>query len=137
MLSELAPDNAALLRKWLADQAGHAGEVAERGELLSPLLLALSRATALLLMDWGVRPCAVLGHSQGEFAAATVAGALSVRDAAMLAEERGRCEDLHAPAGRMLSAELSWNSAAGYDSAAVGPGRPQHPRARAVRGSRE
>jgi amino acid adenylation domain-containing protein len=119
VLAELAPANAALQRKWLADRAGQAREVAERAELLNPLLLALSRATALLLMDWGVRPRAVLGHSQGEFAAATVAGALSVRNAAMLTEERGRCEDLLAPAGGMLSAELSWAAAAAYETAAV------------------
>lgn len=119
VLAELDPANADVLREWLADPARHARQVAERAELLGPLVLALSRATALLLMDWGVRPRAVLGHSQGEFTAATVAGALSVRDAAMLLEERGRCEDTLAPAGAMLSAELSWASAASHESATV------------------
>jgi amino acid adenylation domain-containing protein len=114
VLQELEPRNTAILRDWLMEPARHGRAVAERSELLQPLIFLLSRATALLLMDWGVHPKTLIGSSLGEFTAAALAGALTTRDAAMLVEERGRLEDTLAPLGGMLSAEMTWESAAGF-----------------------
>ncbi len=119
VLAELDPANTAALRDWLNEPIRFARGVAERSELLQPLVFLLSRATALLLMDWGIRPRCLIGSSLGEFTAATISGSLSVRDSALLVEERGRLEDTLAPAGGMLSAELTWHSAVRFESETV------------------
>ena len=55
-----------------------------------PALFALEYALAQMLAGFGVTPSVVMGHGVGEFAAACVAGVLSVDDALMLVMERGR-----------------------------------------------
>lgn len=57
---------------------------------VQPALFAYQVATAQLLISWGVRPDAVVGHGLGEAAAAVTAGALSLTDAARIATARGR-----------------------------------------------
>jgi acyl transferase domain-containing protein len=54
-----------------------------------PALFAVEYALAQVLQEAGVIPVAVLGHGIGEFAAATIAGALSLPDAAKLVSLRG------------------------------------------------
>ncbi|MGW0608879.1 type I polyketide synthase, partial [Streptomyces sp. NPDC002640] len=54
----------------------------ERVDVVQPVLFAVMVSLAAVWRSVGVVPSAVVGHSQGEIAAACVAGALSVRDAA-------------------------------------------------------
>ncbi len=53
-------------------------------------LFVTQYALARLWMAWGVRPQAMLGHSLGEYVAATVAGVWSLGDALALTAERAR-----------------------------------------------
>ncbi|MFI6099318.1 SDR family NAD(P)-dependent oxidoreductase [Lentzea sp. NPDC051213] len=62
----------------------------ERIEVLQPVLFAVMVSLARLWQRFGVEPSAVVGHSQGEIAAAHVAGALSLRDAARLVVLRSK-----------------------------------------------
>ncbi|MCX2731058.1 acyltransferase domain-containing protein [Saccharopolyspora sp. NFXS83] len=69
----------------LADEAALA-----RADVVQPALWAVMVSLAQLWQAHGVRPAAVVGHSQGEIAAACVAGGLSLRDAAMVVTLRGK-----------------------------------------------
>ncbi|MEU1020433.1 type I polyketide synthase [Streptomyces sp. NPDC005898] len=53
----------------------------ERVDVVQPVSFAVMVSLAALWRSYGVEPAAVVGHSQGEIAAAYVAGGLSLRDA--------------------------------------------------------
>ncbi|MGW1216672.1 type I polyketide synthase [Streptomyces sp. NPDC002499] len=62
----------------------------DRVDVVQPALFAVMVSTAALWRSWGVEPAAVVGHSQGEIAAAHVCGALSLRDAARVVALRSK-----------------------------------------------
>ena len=55
-----------------------------------PALFALEYALAEMWRSWGIEPAAVIGHSIGEYAAATFAGVMSLEDGLRLVTERAR-----------------------------------------------
>jgi acyl transferase domain-containing protein/NADPH:quinone reductase-like Zn-dependent oxidoreductase/acyl carrier protein len=59
-------------------------------EVVQPVLFAVNVALARLWQHHGVQPQAVIGHSQGEIAAACIAGVLSLEDAAKAVALRSR-----------------------------------------------
>ncbi|CAL9279207.1 3-ketoacyl-CoA thiolase [Streptomyces sp. SudanB182_2057] len=86
----------------------------DRVDVVQPALFAVMVALADLWRSYGVRPDAVVGHSQAEIAAAYVAGALSLRDAAKVVALRSRALAVIADRGGMVSLALSAEQAAGY-----------------------
>ncbi|KZS60578.1 type I polyketide synthase [Mycobacterium ostraviense] len=75
----------------------------DRVDVVQPVLFAVMVSLAELWKSIGVRPDAVIGHSQGEIAAAYVAGALSLRDAAKVVTLRSRLLTGLAGPGGMVS----------------------------------
>jgi acyl transferase domain-containing protein len=68
-----------------------------------PAMFAVGYALATQLGAWGVHPDAVMGHSVGEFAAATCADALTADDAMAMIAERGRLMGALAAGGAMAA----------------------------------
>ncbi|MGN2638098.1 type I polyketide synthase [Nocardia takedensis] len=62
----------------------------DRVDVVQPVLFSVMVSLAALWQSFGVRPHGVIGHSQGEIAAAHVAGALSLADAARLVAVRSK-----------------------------------------------
>ncbi|MFD0411543.1 type I polyketide synthase, partial [Kitasatospora sp. NPDC127116] len=75
----------------------------ERVDVVQPVLFAVMVSLAELWRSFGVEPAAVVGHSQGEIAAACVAGALSLRDAARVVALRSKALLRLAGTGGMVS----------------------------------
>ncbi|WP_316524370.1 type I polyketide synthase [Kitasatospora brasiliensis] len=75
----------------------------DRVDVVQPLLWAVMVSLAKTWISYGVRPAAVIGHSQGEIAAAVVAGALSLEDGARIVTLRSQAiaQDLSGGGGMM------------------------------------
>ncbi|MFX0581082.1 type I polyketide synthase, partial [Nocardia nepalensis] len=75
----------------------------DRVDVVQPVLWAIMVSLAQMWQSAGVTPDAVVGHSQGEVAAAYVAGALTLREAAMIVALRSRLLVQLSGAGEMVS----------------------------------
>ncbi|VEP13142.1 Polyketide synthase family protein [Hyella patelloides LEGE 07179] len=53
-------------------------------------IFALEYALAQMWLSWGIKPDVVMGHSVGEYVAATIAGVLTLEDGLKLIAERGK-----------------------------------------------
>ena len=82
-------------------------EMLRRVDVVQPVLFAVMVSLAALWRSWGVEPTAVCGHSQGEVAAAYVAGGLSLRDAMRVVALRSRLIMGLSGSGGMLSVPLA------------------------------
>ncbi|GAA2413898.1 hypothetical protein GCM10010420_49340 [Streptomyces glaucosporus] len=71
-----------------------------------PLLFAVDYALGRLVLGWGIRPAAFLGHSAGELVAAVFAGVVSLPDAVGMMRERVR-HAVRIPPGGMLAVAAS------------------------------
>ncbi|WP_443066181.1 SDR family NAD(P)-dependent oxidoreductase [Streptomyces sp. NBC_00523] len=78
----------------------------ERVDVIQPALWAVMVSLAEVWRSYGVVPDAVVGHSQGEIAAAVVSGALSLEDGALVVALRSRAIKALAGRGGMLSVAL-------------------------------
>ncbi|MFX0581374.1 acyltransferase domain-containing protein, partial [Nocardia nepalensis] len=87
------------------------GSALDRVDVLQPLLWAVMVSLAELWRSYGVQPDAVVGHSQGEIAAAYVAGALSLRESARIVALRSKALQRLAGRGGMMSLGMAYQQA--------------------------
>ncbi|MFC0112318.1 SDR family NAD(P)-dependent oxidoreductase [Kibdelosporangium aridum] len=78
-----------------------------RVDVVQPALWAVMVSLAEVWRSYGVHPAAVIGHSQGEIAAACVAGVLSIEDGARVVALRARALSALSGHGGMAAVRLS------------------------------
>ncbi|SIS21288.1 type I polyketide synthase [Williamsia sterculiae] len=78
-----------------------------RTDIAQPANFLVQVAFADYLAAHGIRPAAIVGHSVGEVSAAYVSGALSLRDACLVALHRSRQQARTAGTGSMLAVGLT------------------------------
>ncbi|MFC8042058.1 type I polyketide synthase [Nocardia sp. NPDC057353] len=110
----LAPHVSWSLRDVLSDE-----DALARVEVVQPVLWAVMVALAAVWEARGVEPAAVIGHSQGEIAAAVVAGALSLEDGALVVALRSAALRRLSGSGTMLSVAAPVEERPGISIAAV------------------
>lgn len=81
-------------------------------DVIQPTLWAIEIALAQLWRSWGIEPDVVIGHSMGESAAAYIAGALSLSDAAAVICRRSRLAKRLSGRGTMAWVALPADEAA-------------------------
>ena len=86
--------------------ANAAGELS-RASLVQPALYAYGWALSELWRNWGLEPQVVLGHSLGEYVAATVAGVMTPEEGIRLVAARGRLTETLAEPGGMVAVVAS------------------------------
>lgn len=104
----LAPTLGLDLRQILypsADERDEARKRLDETDVTQPAIFVISYAMARQWMAWGVRPAAFVGHSVGEYVAATLAGVFSLADALQAVAVRGKLIQA-LPRGSMLAVLL-------------------------------
>ncbi|MFE3255390.1 type I polyketide synthase [Nocardia sp. NPDC059091] len=91
---------------WSLTEALESSSLQERVDVVQPALWAVMVSLAALWRAHGVEPAAVIGHSQGEIAAACVAGALTLDDGALIVALRSQAIRDLAGEGGMASVAL-------------------------------
>ncbi|MGV9316254.1 type I polyketide synthase [Streptomyces sp. NPDC003691] len=81
-------------------------ELLKRVDVVQPVLWTMMVSLAAVWRSYGVEPAAVVGHSQGEIAAAVVAGGLSLEDGARIVALRSQAWLSLAGKGGMASVAL-------------------------------
>ncbi|MFR9777628.1 SDR family NAD(P)-dependent oxidoreductase [Micromonospora sp. MS34] len=107
----LRPELGLDIRDLILGRDPEAGERLTETRYTQPALFTVEYALAVAWQRAGLTPAALIGHSIGEYVAATVAGVLSLPDALRVVAARGRLMQ-SLPAGSMLAVSLDESAVA-------------------------
>jgi phthiocerol/phenolphthiocerol synthesis type-I polyketide synthase E len=85
-----------------AKRRKNAADILKDTRWAQPALFTVSYALSSLWQSWGIQPAVMIGHSVGEYVAATLAGVLSLEDALEVISQRGQLIS-SLPHGSMLA----------------------------------
>ncbi|NEO73006.1 SDR family NAD(P)-dependent oxidoreductase, partial [Moorena sp. SIO3H5] len=85
-------------------------ELLDQTEYTQPVIFAVEYALAQLWQSWGIKPDIVMGHSLGEYVAATIAGIFSVEEGLKLITRRGKLMQQLPSTGEMVSVRATESS---------------------------
>nr|WP_028478666.1 type I polyketide synthase [Nocardia sp. CNY236] len=91
---------------WSLLELVSSGAVWDQVDVVQPVLFSVMVSLAAVWRSFGVEPAAVVGHSQGEIAAAVVAGGISLAEGAQVVALRSRALRSLTGAGAMASVQL-------------------------------
>ncbi|RCX20929.1 thioester reductase-like protein [Anaerobacterium chartisolvens] len=81
-------------------------EIINQTYITQLVIFSFEYSLASLLIKWGIRPNAMIGHSIGEYVAACISGAISLKDSLTLVAKRGRLmQEMYT--GSMLSVVIT------------------------------
>ncbi|NER51880.1 MAG: type I polyketide synthase, partial [Symploca sp. SIO1A3] len=92
---------------YLEDGQQSSSSLLDQTAYTQPALFAIEYALYKLWSSWGIKPNAVMGHSVGEYVAATVAGVFNLEDGLKLIATRGKLMQQLPPGGEMVSVMAS------------------------------
>ncbi|MEU3838386.1 SDR family NAD(P)-dependent oxidoreductase, partial [Streptomyces microflavus] len=123
---------------WSLTDVLRSGTELDRVDVIQPVTWAVMVSLAATWEDLGVRPDAVVGHSQGEIAAAAVAGALSLEHAAKVVAVRAQIIGEHlAGRGAMASVPQAVRTVEAQLPSGVGIAAINGPNTTVVSGDKE
>jgi phthiocerol/phenolphthiocerol synthesis type-I polyketide synthase E len=103
--------------------------------LAQPALFIVEYALSMLWQSWGIRPRAMIGHSVGEYVAATLAGVFDLPDALRVVAARAQLMQT-LPQGAMIAVPLDEDELRGYLPDTVSIAAVNGPRACVAAGPR-
>ena len=101
VLDEWGDEGTRLRDRWLAGDDGAQMNDAPQSQ---PLLFAVGYGLGRMVLEWGVTPVALLGHSVGELVAATLAGVFTLPDALRMLRDRVESAVATGPGGMLAVA---------------------------------
>lgn len=108
--TQLLPELGIDLRNWLfprtQEEIKTAHQELRQTRYTQPALFVIEYALARFIMSLGIQPDAMIGHSIGEYVAATISGVLSLEDALKMVVQRSKLMS-ETEAGTMLAVPLA------------------------------
>ncbi|UCH97090.1 MAG: SDR family NAD(P)-dependent oxidoreductase, partial [Candidatus Aminicenantes bacterium] len=103
-VSELSAENTYMSYSPHMSNKSHMSHL-NQTEIAQPMIFSIQYALAKLLIKWGIKPYAMVGHSIGEYVAAHLSGVFTLENALKLVAWRGQLMQ-QMPPGSMLSVPL-------------------------------
>lgn len=118
-----------------SDAEAATARLSETG-ITQPAIFTIEYALAMLWMEWGIFPDSLIGHSIGEYVAATISGVFALPDAIKILATRARLMQAQPP-GAMLAVRVPFDEASAFAVDGVSVAAVNSPALTVLSGSHE